>query len=259
MQNCKGVRALHFNVVAIPVYNERRQILDVIESVRKHAVDILVVDDGSTDGTSELLQSVPGIEVIGKSVNEGYGAALRTAFDFAVQRGYRGLVTIDSDGQHEPELIPEFLGRLQCWDIVSGSRFLRAFDVNTEAPKERRRINSLITDQLNARLGLKLTDAFCGFKAYRVSALERLHITDAGYAMPLELWVQAACLKLRIGELAVPLVYLDPNRSFGVHLDKADERLAYYQRAIDAALARARLRHDCGLREAAPSMVGNGA
>lgn len=244
------------NVVAIPVYNERQQILTVIESIRRHPVDILVVDDGSNDGTGALLAGVDGIRVISKPKNEGYGAALRTAFEHAVRHGYDGLVTIDSDGQHEPDLIPSFIEKLADWDIVSGSRYLRAFDVNTDAPKERRRINSLITDQLNARLGLSLTDAFCGFKAYRVAALKRLCITDPGYAMPLEVWVQAACMKLKVGELAVPLVYLDPNRSFGQSLDNADDRLAYYQRAIDSALLRARRRFDCGLQSRQHSLIG---
>jgi dolichol-phosphate mannosyltransferase len=84
-----------------------------------------------------------------------------------------------------------------------------------------------------------LTDAFCGFKAYRREALARLHITETGWGMPLQLWVQAARAGLRIREVGVPRLYLDPNRAFGGVLDDASERLAYYRRVIDSALAEA--------------------
>ena len=103
-------------------------------------------------------------------------------------------------------------------------------------PEDRRQINRIITDEVNARLGLKLTDAFCGLKAYRVAALRKFHPTDDGYAMPLELWVQAAKLGLRIREFPVPLVYLDEHRSFGGALDDAQTRLAHYRACMDRAL-----------------------
>ena len=91
---------------------------------------------------------------------------------------------------------------------------------------------------MNRRLGLQLTDAFCGFKAYRVSALVRIELTEPGYAMPLELWARAAQLGLRIVELPVPLIYLDEKRSFGGALDDAETRLAAYRRVLDHALDR---------------------
>src|SRR5205807_2413604 len=120
-------------------------------------------------------------------------------------------------------------------DIVSGSRYLRRFRQNTAAPRERQQINQIITDELNQRLGLHLTDAFCGFKAYRVQALQRLRITETSWGMPLQLWVQAARLGLRIKEVAVPRVYLDPKRAFGGVLNGAEERLSYYRRVIAQA------------------------
>src|SRR4029079_6265120 len=95
-------------------------------------------------------------------------------------------------------------------------------------PKDRRQINQIITSELNEKLGLHLTDAFCGFKAYRRAALERLRITETGWGMPLQVWVQAAQLGLRIKEVGVPRLYLDPNRAFGGVLNDAEERLAYY-------------------------------
>ena len=89
---------------------------------------------------------------------------------------------------------------------------------------------------MNRRLGLSLTDAFCGFKAYRVGSLKRLRLTEPGYAMPLELWVQAAAAGLTIVELPVPLVYLDESRSFGGALDDATTRLDHYCEVLDRSI-----------------------
>jgi dolichol-phosphate mannosyltransferase len=122
-------------------------------------------------------------------------------------------------------------------DIVSGSRYLQRFAGDSRPPQDRRRVNRLITDELNRRLVLSLTDAFCGFKAYRVRALARMELTETGYAMPLELWVRAAELGLRIVELPVPLIYLDERRSFGGSLDNVDTRLAVYRKVLERALA----------------------
>ena len=84
---------------------------------------------------------------------------------------------------------------------------------------------------------MELSDAFCGFKAYRVAALADLAVTDPGYAMPLELWVQAAALGWKIVELPVPLIYLEEERSFGGSLDDARTRLAVYRGVLDRAIA----------------------
>jgi dolichol-phosphate mannosyltransferase len=81
-----------------------------------------------------------------------------------------------------------------------------------------------------------LTDAFCGFKAYRREALAKLHITETGWGMPLQAWVQAGKLGLRVKEVGVPRLYLDPNRAFGGVLNDAAERLAYYRRVISDAM-----------------------
>lgn len=224
-------------LTAIPVYNEERHVEHVLDEVRRYSPDILVVNDGSTDGTAALLARQRGIQVVTHPRNRGYGAALITAFAMAVRQDVDVLVTMDCDGQHEPERIPVLLEAIHDADIVSGSRYLRDFRQDTLAPQDRRRINHIITQELNQRLGLKLTDAFCGFKAYTRCALSKLRITETGWGMPLQLWVQAARLGLRIKEVGVPRVYLDPNRAFGGVLDNPEERLVHYRAVIDAAQA----------------------
>jgi dolichol-phosphate mannosyltransferase len=224
-------------LTALPVYNEVGHVTPVLDEVLRYSPDVLVVDDGSIDGTSELLRRRGDVRLLSHEKNRGYGAALRSAFDYTLAHGYELLVTIDCDGQHSPRRIPEFVAAAEQADIVSGSRYLQQFPGDTAPPVDRRRINEQITELVNRRLGLQLTDAFCGFKAYRASALPRLNITEPGYAMPLQLWVQAAHAKLTIIELPVPLIYLEEQRSFGGSLDDAGTRLAYYRKVIDRSLA----------------------
>ena len=224
-------------LTALPVYNEVSHVTAVLDEVLRYSPDVLVVDDGSTDGTTDLLAARHDIRRVTHEVNRGYGAALRSAFDYTLAQGFDILVTIDCDGQHTPHRIPSFVNAAADADIVSGSRYLEQFDGDSLPPADRRRINQQVTAELNRRLGLNITDAFCGFKAYRSSALEAFDIREPGYAMPLELWVQAAHAKLKIIELPVPLIYLEEERSFGGSLDDARTRLSYYHEVIDRSLA----------------------
>ncbi len=225
------------SLVALPVFNEAGSVNEVLDEVARFSDDILVVDDGSTDGTPELLRQRSEAHVVTHSTNQGYGAALRTAFDFAIEHRFDVLVTIDCDGQHEPQRIPQFAAACSACDIVSGSRYLKSFPGDTEPPAQRLWINRRLTAELNHRLGLHLTDAFCGFKAYRVASLKKLALTETGYAMPLELWVQSVAAGLKIVELPVPLIYLDQTRSFGDVLDDADVRVQHYFDVLERSIA----------------------
>lgn len=249
-------------LTALPVFNEVGHVEDVLREVLEHADRVLVVDDGSTDGTSERLvafvAAIPAgrARVVRHPSNRGYGAALATAFAETLAGDWDGLVTIDCDGQHQPRLIPRFVKAAEdptvAADIVSGSRFLEPTlsPTGVTPPVERRRVNETITAELNRRLGLSLTDAFCGFKAYTRRALESVHVTETGYAMPLEVWVQAAAAGLRIVEMPVPLVYLDLARSFGAALDDAGTRLSHYRSVLGRAMQAADIEGPCQRFEA---------
>ena len=228
-------------LTAIPVYNEEKYIGPVLAEVLAHAGDVLVVDDGSTDGTPDCLAQFSEIQVVRHPHNLGYGAGLRTAFQYTLDHGYDGLITLDCDGQHEPNYIPEISMPLNTFDIVSGSRYLQRLDPNQRAPEQRRRINVEVTRWINGSLDWRLTDAFCGFKAYRASALAKFEITDLGYAMPLQVWVQAKQYGLSIIEVPVPLIYLDESRAFGGSLDDPSHRLNHYKQVFLDAMARAGL------------------
>lgn len=223
-------------IAVLPVYNEENYVDSVLAEVTKYADNVLVVNDGSSDATAERLAGWDDVHVVHHPENRGYGAALKTAFQFAIDNDYEYLITLDCDGQHQPKRLPRFVSACKNADIVSGSRYLKRYAGDSLPPSQRMFINKQITRQLNELLCLNLTDAFCGFKAYRVEALKLLDIEDEGYAMPLELWVQAAMRGLRVIEIPVPLIYLDLNRSFGGALDESEKRLQYYNACIDRSV-----------------------
>ncbi|MBI3975761.1 MAG: glycosyltransferase family 2 protein [Armatimonadetes bacterium] len=231
-------------LILIPLFNEETTVAGVLTEVRRAApqADILVVNDGSTDRSGPILEAEaardPRLRVITHPDNLGYGQALIDGFAEAVARGYDAVVTIDCDAQHEPGQIPPFLESLAHADIVSGSRYLDPASGGDVAPADRLAINRETTARLREVTGYLLTDAWCGFKAYRIEALRRMHLTEPGYGLPLQVWVQAARLGLRVQELPVPRIYKNPERRFWGGLDDADERRRYYRDVLERELAR---------------------
>ncbi len=230
-------------LVAVPVFNEARYVSRVLERMLEYAPNVLVIDDGSTDQTPVLLAKQP-VEVIRHARNRGYGQSLIDAFRWAGCYGYDWLITMDCDEQHEPEALPTFYKAIEKAeamdppvDVISGSRYMDSATAVDRPPADRQNINQLITQKLNEALGLSLTDAFCGFKAYRTEAVKRLTFSVKGYAFPLQFWVRAVAEGLRITELPVRLIYNDPNRSFGGPLDDANHRLEHYLKVLNDELA----------------------
>ena len=226
-------------LIAIPVYNEERYVTKVLDQVRHYSSDILVIDDGSTDQTPMLLAQQP-VDVIRHAANRGYGQSMVDAFRWSSCYKYDWVITMDCDEQHEPESLPMFFRAIEQndADIISGSRYMSNSNIEDMPPADRRQINQIITQQINDTLDLQLTDGFCVFKAYRVSAMRKLSLTEQGYAFPLQFWVQAVAHDLVIREVPISLIYNDPNRSFGGPLNDADKRLAHYRQVFETELKR---------------------
>jgi len=225
-------------LVAIPVYNEEGYVDGVLGEVLRYAEDVLVIDDGSTDQTPLKLAKQP-VEVIRHARNRGYGQSMIDAFRWAACYRYDWLITMDCDEQHEPAALPDFYKAIAEMpaDVVSGSRYLVEQAGEDRPPPERRHINAWMTDLINARLGLGVTDAFCGFKAYRVAAVAKMELDETGYAFPMQFWVHAAADGLSVREIPIRLIYNDPDRSFGGPLDDAEHRRAFYLEVFERALA----------------------
>lgn len=225
-------------LLAVPVYNEQKYLSTFLDKLHPYACEVLVINDGSTDDSHTILSQRPDICLISHPDNRGYGQAIIDAVHFACGCNFDWLITMDCDLQHEPAQIPEFLAAIRDddTDIISGSRYLNHASAADCPPPDRKKINQFITDTINRKLHLGLTDAFCGFKACRVTALDQLDLTETGYAFPLEFWVQAAFRHLRIREIPVKLIYHDPNRHFGGQLDDSDTRLNHYLHVFQTTL-----------------------
>jgi glycosyltransferase involved in cell wall biosynthesis len=225
------------HLIVVPIHNEAGYLAGVVEEIKKHACPgstILAIDDGSTDETPRQLARIPGIEVLTHPQNLGYGRTLIEGFDYAAEHGFDHVMTIDADWQHEPHLIPEFCKALDEADVVSGSRYLRPS--NEEPPADRVEINRRVTAMINEITGYGITDAFCGFKAYRVEAVKRLELTEPGYGMPVQFWIQAWLKGLTVVEIPVGLVYFDRSRSFPGPMNDPERRYRYYVEILEREL-----------------------
>ncbi|ODS31114.1 MAG: putative dolichyl-phosphate mannose synthase [Candidatus Scalindua rubra] len=220
-------------LIALPAFNEKKDINYIITQIKKYDLDVLVVDDGSTDGTQEKLSEIDNINTIIHKKNMGYGHTIIDAFNYAISNNYDCIITMDCDGQHIPDEIQIFLTQISYYHIVSGSRYLIPNNRhNPKIPPDRYAINMEITKILNNITNFNLTDSFCGFKAYKIDALKKIKLTEHGYGMPLQLWMQAWKLGLLIKEIPVKLIYNNVSKRFKGELDNPEIRLRYYKEII---------------------------
>jgi glycosyltransferase involved in cell wall biosynthesis len=218
----------------MPVYNERKTIEAIVERVRKIEIpqELIIVDDGSTDGTREWLYEQygqvsgdekkdqsnaceapadrPQVRVLTHQTNQGKGAALKTGFQHA-----RGEIVIvqDADLEYSPEDYPRLLEPLiTCQtDVVYGSRFLGAS--GEKWPLISHLGNKIFTTLTNAATGLSLTDVWTGYKVLKKEVLEDITLEESGFEMELELTIKLAQKKWRVME--VPISYSPRSKADG--------------------------------------------
>ena len=200
-------KADHKVLVCIPAFNEAKTIVEIINSSKKYADGVIVYDDGSTDDTSELAQGA-GARVIRSSKNFGYGATIRALFQAAKEQDAEIMVTIDSDGQHNPDQIPRLLEplRSQNFDIVIGSRFLNKED--TERVPRYRSFGIKTITKLTQRASYSgLTDSQSGFRAYNRNALSKINLFEDGMSVSTEILLRASEKNLLATEVPITVNY----------------------------------------------------
>jgi glycosyltransferase involved in cell wall biosynthesis len=193
-----------FVVACIPAYNEELTIAKVVLRARKHVDKVIVCDDGSTDMTSEIAEAC-GADVIRHERNMGYGAAIGSLFKRGREIGADILVTLDADGQHDPDYIPKLIEPVMRGeaDIVIGSRFLAD---EAEVPAYRR-IGIRIINWVTRHGSNKISDSQSGFRAYSRKAIETILPTETGMGISTEILLRAQVLGLRIREVPVRIIY----------------------------------------------------
>ena len=191
--------------VGIPAYNEEKNIAKIIVDLKKVADQILVCNDGSTDSTAEIAESL-GVIVIKHPKNLGYGSAIRSIFLKSKEINAEILVTIDADGQHKIEDVKKVIKPIVDGqaDISIGSRFLEEGD---NAPKYRKLGINIITKVTNSSLSEKITDAQSGFRAYNNKVLQSLTPSDSGMGISTEILIKSSNLGLKIAEVPTEIQY----------------------------------------------------
>ena len=193
-------------LVCIPAFNEAGAIEEIIRKSRKYADDIIVYDDGSTDNTYEAATSAGAI-VIRNPENKGYGVAIRSLFQAAKEQDADIMVTLDSDGQHNPDQIPELIEPLKHgFDIIIGSRFLNNSD-KQKVPKYRSLGIKTITKLTQAASYNGITDSQSGFRAYNKNALSKINLFEDGMAVSVEILLRAKEKNLSTVEVPITISY----------------------------------------------------
>lgn len=195
-------------MAAIPAYNEAASIERVVQRTLKHVDFVVVIDDGSSDQTSELARAA-GADVVRHAENRGKAGGIMSAIDVASRRDVDRLVLLDGDGQHDPDDIPRLLEPLDRGqgDIVVGSRFL---GIRNPIPFYRTIGQRVLNVATHAGSGLRCSDSQCGFRAFNRAAYSALALRETflhGLAVESEMQFQAAESRLRLREVPIFVSY----------------------------------------------------
>ena len=200
----KNIDKLHRLTAIIPAYNEQVSIGSMVLKTKKYVDRVIVVDDGSTDKTSEIAE-LAGAELIKHKINKGKGKALETGFKAA--EGAEIIVTLDGDGQHRAEEIPKLLEPIidGTADIVNGSRYLNGKEKNTPAY---RRVGQTVLDKatnINARSNI--TDSQSGFRAFAKYTIPAFKFKESGYGIESEMIMEASNAGFKMKEVEIGVRY----------------------------------------------------
>ena len=193
--------------VVIPVLNEGSHLPKVLDEVRVHVPNVIIVDDGSNEKNAAVIAQLNDrATVLRHRINLGKGAAMRTGVEAAIARGAEAIVLMDGDGQHQASDIPKLLNKLmrEDLDIVFGSR-----TIGKDMPLIMMLGNKFLSLCSSILFGLYVSDTQSGFRAFRSTAYKSLKWLSPRYAVETEMIVQAAKNKLRVGEIQIQTIYHD--------------------------------------------------
>jgi glycosyltransferase involved in cell wall biosynthesis len=186
-------------LIAVPAYNEARRIGRVLQGLANWRERVIVIDDGSIDGTFDVVESL-GFKVVRHDKNRGVGRALKTAVQYAMNTGSESLVTLDADGQHDPSFLEAFLNNLHSSDLVMGAR---RYSV---APSHKAAANLFAALVFKAVFNVRLADVACGYRAFRCSSW-MLRLPSDSYGFLYEQLAHFLASRGRISTVEMPAQY----------------------------------------------------
>ena len=193
------------NIVCIPAYNEEVKINDVVKKALLYVDKVVVCDDGSSDNTATVAKKA-GAVVVSHKTNQGYGAAISTLFDYCRKNNAEIMVTLDGDGQHNPDQIPDLISVIikHNVDVVIGSRSLKD---DKNLPSYRKTGIKIITSTINSATNLKVTDSQSGFRAYSKTAIDLIRPTESGMSASTEILLKISNNGLSMAEVPITVSY----------------------------------------------------
>lgn len=204
------------SLIIVPTYNEKENIAKLIDAVlaQHPSIDVLVVDDGSPDGTGAIVDAICAVNtrvhVLHRASKLGLGTAYVAGFKWALARDYQFIFEMDADFSHAPEALPSFLEAIQTADLVLGSRYQNGQVNVVNWPMGRLFLSYSANIYARRVTGLPVFDATGGFKCFRREVLESIDLDDIksnGYAFQIEMTVRAWKKGFRIRE--IPIVFVD--------------------------------------------------
>ncbi len=202
-------------LVVIPAYNEERHIAILLKSLSAITKDIVVVDDGSEDATYQIVKGT-GIHVIHQN-HQGKGAALKTGFGYAIEKNYEWVITMDGDGQHDPQDVHKFAEAISKGDVdmIIGSRM----DNIASMPIDRRITNRYLSSLISRLIDNRIADTQCGFRAINSKALKNTVLETSYYDTESELIIKAGRAGYKIKSIPIKTIYNDSQSHINKFLD----------------------------------------
>lgn len=190
--------------VVIPAHNESKAIAGLVKEIKGQGLDVLVVDDGSSDNTDQIA-TLAGAVVLRSEVNEGKGVCLRKGFKYALANDFDAVITMDGDGQHLPQELPQFvrLANTSKGDVFVGNRMYKTKDM----PFVRIATNRFMSWMISRLSGQKIPDSQCGFRLIRRRVLEIVELKTAKFEIETEILIKAARSGFKIEPVLIKTVY----------------------------------------------------
>ena len=192
-------------IVIVPTYNNRGTIADVISDLKEYSSDIMIVNDGSTDDTLDILNNIEGIQIQSYPVNKGKGYALKYGLGKAYEQGFRYAITIDADGQHFADDLPVFIDRiLEVPDsLLIGARNLNADNM----PGKNTFANRFSNFWYKVETGQELSDTQSGYRLYPLNRIQNIHFFTSRYEFEVEIIVRAAWRSVNVENVPIKVYY----------------------------------------------------